>query len=91
MTIGALNELAPPYSERSSRLRLRKRQHPDGGMRRTRRENNATTQEVLFQEPNSSPSVPTEVLAEVLAALAELLLDAATPRETEVADERKDL
>ena len=49
------------------------------------------TQQMLFQAQDSPPIVGPEVLAEVHAALVELLLEAAHPSETEARDEREDL
>jgi hypothetical protein len=56
--------------------------------RKRRSEPTAIAQQNLFQTPSLVPVVPREVLDEILAALADLLLDATRPSETEVADER---
>jgi hypothetical protein len=48
------------------------------------------TQESLFSEPNTPPSLPLEVLPEVRAALVELLLEAAQQKESGDAHERQD-
>jgi hypothetical protein len=60
-------------------------------MKKSQRKRHAgSAQQVLFQAPRATPSVPEEVLREVQAALADLLLEAARPGKKEAADERED-